>query len=157
MKTADLIDDHADKMQLVHLPFRKFGQKAFIGGKIETVKCFEDNTVMRKLLQSPGEGRILVVDGGASTRVAILGDKMAGWAIDNGWQGLIINGAIRDSVEVDAMDIAVFALGTSPVRSAKEDWSHAKRAVTFGGVQFESGEYVYADADGVLYSSVNLI
>ncbi|WP_353534087.1 ribonuclease E activity regulator RraA [Cognatishimia sp. WU-CL00825] len=157
MKTADLIDDHADKLQLVHLPFRKFGTKEFVGGVIETVKCFEDNSTIRELLKSPGEGRILVVDGGASTRIAILGDRMAGWAIDNGWQGLIINGAIRDSVEVDEMDIAVFALGTSPVKSAKENWGKFGCEISFGGVIFESGQYVYADADGVLYSPVNLV
>lgn len=156
MKTADLIDDHAEHLQFVHLPFRKFGQKAFIGGMIETVKCFEDNSTLRALLQKPGEGRILVIDGGASTRIAILGDIIAGFAIQNNWQGLIINGAIRDSVEIETMDIAVFALGTSPVKSAKENWGKSGCEISFGGVLFEAGTYVYADADGVLSSAVKL-
>ncbi|WP_435312470.1 ribonuclease E activity regulator RraA [Primorskyibacter sedentarius] len=156
MKTADLIDDHASHLRLVHLPFRKFGRKPFIGGRIETVKCFEDNTTLRALLQTPGEGRILVVDGGGSTRIAILGDMIAGFAIENGWQGLIINGAIRDSVEIDAMEIAVFALGTSPVKSAKEGWGKSGCEIAFGGVVFEPGTYVYADADGVLHSATEL-
>ncbi len=157
MKTADLIDDHAKELQLVHLPFRKFGRKQFIGGLIETVKCFEDNSTLRAILQTPGEGRILVIDGGASTRIAILGDIIAGLAIENNWQGLIINGAIRDSLEIDDMDIAVFALGTSPVKSAKENWGKSGCDISFGGVTFEPGCYVYADPDGVLYSSVNLM
>lgn len=157
MKTADLIDEHSAQLEFVQLQFRKFGKKAFIGGMIETVKCFEENTKMRELLQSPGEGRILVVDGGGSMRTAILGDKMAGWAIDSGWAGLIINGAIRDSVEVNEMDIAVFALGTSPVRSEKTNAGQSGIEVKFGGVRFESGHYVYADADGVLYSPANLV
>lgn len=157
MKTADLIDDHGEKLELVHLPFRKFGRTPFICGQIETVKCFEDNTALRALLQTPGAGRILVVDGGGSTRIAILGDIIAGFAIDNGWKGLIINGGIRDSVEINDMDIAVFALGTSPVKSAKENWGKSGINISFGGVRFEPGNYIYADADGVLYSQENLV
>ncbi len=156
MKTADLVDDHATHLQLVDLPFRKFGKRKFVGGRIQTIKCYEDNVALRAMLQTPGEGRILVIDGGGSTRVAILGDIIAGLAIENGWQGLIINGAIRDSVEIDEMDISVFALGTSPIKSAKEGWGKSDCAVAFGGVTFEPNQYVYADADGVLHSVKNL-
>lgn len=155
-KTADLIDGYADKLSLVHLPFRKFGRKAAVSGKVETVKCFEDNTKMRELLQSPGEGRILAVDGGGSTRIAILGDKMAGWAQQNGWQAIVINGAVRDSEELAAMDFAVFALATSPVKSAKEGWGKSGCEVHFGGTTIRPGGWLHGDADGVLYSAVQL-
>lgn len=157
MKTADLIDDHSDKLTLVHLPFRKFGAKPAVSGAVATVKCFEDNSSVRKLLQSPGAGRILVVDGGGSTRVALLGDRMAGWAINNGWKGLVINGAIRDSAEVNEMDIAVFALGTSPVKSAKEGWGKSDCDIQIGSAIISTGDWIYGDADGVLHSKQSLI
>ncbi len=152
MKTADLIDTHADQLSLVHLPFRQFGTKLFLAAQVQTVKCFEDNSVVRAQLETPGNGRVLVVDGGGSTRVALLGDIMADLAIQNGWAGLIINGAIRDSVEVSEMDILVCCLGTSPVKSAKLGWGKSDCAIGFGGVTFEPGGWVYADPDGVLYS-----
>lgn len=157
MKTADLIDTHAPALSLVHLPWRKFGAKPYFAGPIQTVKCFEDNSVVRSQLETPGEGRILAVDGGGSTRVALLGDIMADLAIKNGWVGVVVNGAIRDSVEIDAMDIAVFALATSPVKSAKENWGKAGCDLSFGGVNFKPGGWVFGDADGLLYSDGPLV
>ncbi|WFE91149.1 ribonuclease E activity regulator RraA [Roseibium porphyridii] len=157
MKTADLIDDHADVLSLVHLPFRRFGSRAHIAGPIQTIKCFEDNSVVRKELESPGNGRVLVVDGGGSTRVALLGDMLAGLALKNGWAGLVLNAAIRDSVEIDQMDILVYALATSPIKSAKDGWGKAGEDIHFGGVELRPGDWVYADADGVLISERRLI
>ncbi len=156
MKTADLIDSHANKLTLVHLPFRKFGAKPFFRGQTQTVKCFEDNTEVRAQLEQPGEGRILVVDGGGSTRIALLGDILADLAITSGWAGIVVNGAIRDSAEIDAMPIAVFALATSPVKSAKEGWGKVGCPISFGGVAFTPGGWIYGDADGVLYSDEEL-
>lgn len=157
MKTADLIDQHARDLKLVHLPFRRFGKSASFAAPIQTAKCFEDNAAVRAQLEMPGEGRVLVVDGGGSTRIALLGDILADLAITNGWSGIILNGAIRDSAEIDKMDTLVFALVTSPVKSAKEGWGKAGCQIGFGGVTFEPGGWVYGDADGVLYSANRLV
>ncbi len=157
MKTADLIDSHAKDLALVHLPFRRFGTRTHFAAQVQTVKCFEDNTEVRAQLETQGEGRVLVVDGGASTRIAILGDILAGLAIKNGWAGLILNAAIRDSNEIDQMDTLVFALGTSPVKSAKEGWGKVGQKIGFGGVAFEPNDWVYGDADGVLLSKKQLV
>lgn len=156
MKTADLIDEHAEALTLVHLPFRKFGAKPNFAGPIQTVKCFEDNSVVRAQLETAGNGRILVIDGGGSTRIALLGDMLAELAIKNGWAGLVINGAIRDSEDINKLGITVFALATSPVKSAKEGWGKAGHEIAFGGVKFKLGSWIYGDADGVLYSEKQL-
>lgn len=157
MKTADLIDDHAADLTLVHLPFRRFGRRPHFAGPIQTVKCFEDNTVVRAELETPGHGRVLVVDGGGSTRVALLGDMLAEFAVSNRWAGIVLNAAIRDSVEIDQMDIAVYALATSPVKSAKAGWGAAGCDIHFGGVAMVPGDWIYADADGVLISKSRLV
>ena len=157
MKTADLIDDHASDLTLVHLPFRRFGAKPFFSAQIQTVKCFEDNQALRAELETPGEGRVLVVDGGGSTRIAILGDILADLAISNGWSGLVLNASIRDSAEIDQMDTLVFALATSPVKSAKQGWGKTGDEIAFGGVTFTPGDWVYGDADGVLHSKKRLL
>lgn len=149
MKTADLT--------LVHLPFRRFGQQPNFAAPIQCVSCFEDNTLVRAQLETPGQGRVLVVDGGGSTRVALLGDMLAEFGVRNGWQGVILNAAIRDSTAIDAMPTCVFALGTSPVKSAKEGWGKVGAPVSFGGVIFQPGGWVYGDADGVLYSHKKLV
>ena len=144
-------------MSLVHLPFLQFGQKKHFAAQIQTVKCFEDNTVVRAQLETPGEGRVLVVDGGGSTRIAILGDMLAELAISNNWAGLVLNAAIRDSAEISELNTLVFALATSPVKSAKECWGRVGCEIEFGGVKFCSGDWVYGDADGVLHSKKKLI
>ena len=157
MKTADLIDDHADKLTLVHLPFRKFGQKAFCAGPIETLSCFEDNSLLKATVSTPGQGRVLIVDGGGSTRKAIVGDVVAELARSNGWAGLILNAAIRDSIDVDALDFVVFAMGTSPVKSTKTDRGTVGGTLDIGGTTISPNQWVYADADGVLISGEKLI
>ena len=157
MKTADLIDAHAADLQLLHLPFRAFGQKQSFAGQAQTVKCFEDNTLIRAQLETPGEGRVLVVDGSGSTRVAVMGDMLAELAIQNNWAGVVLSGAIRDSVEINEMDTLVFALGTSPVKSSKDGLGKVGGAIRMGGVVISPGKWIYADADGVLVSDVNLV
>lgn len=157
MKTADLVDNHASDLTLVHLPFRSLGTVSHFAAPIQTIRCFEDNTVVRAQLETPGEGRVLVVDGGGSTRVAILGDMLAELAIKNGWAGLVLNAAVRDSAEIGTMDTLVFALATSPVKSAKKGWGEVGVEISFGGVKFKPGDWVYGDADGVLHSHKKLI
>lgn len=156
MKTADLIDDHADKLTLCHLPFRHFGQRTSFCGPVQTVKCFEDNVLLKEQLSQPGDGHVLVVDAGGSTRIAVLGDMIAGFMQTNGWAGIIIHGAIRDSVDIKAMDVGVACLGTSPVKSAKDGAGRVGEPVSFGGVEFRPGGYVYCDLDGVLYSDADV-
>ncbi len=153
MKTADLIDDHAARLTLCHLPFLRFGQRRAFHGPVQTVSCHEDNVLLKAELSKPGEGRVLVVDAGGSTRIAVLGDMIAGLLRDNGWAGIIINGAIRDSAEIDLMDVGVFCLGTSPVKSAKDGFGHVGSEISFGGVLFRPGGHVWCDEDGVLYAA----
>lgn len=157
MKTADLFDEFGARVTFCDLPLLKYGRKPFFAGAIQTVKCFEDNTVVRAQLETPGQGRILVVDGGGSSRVALLGDILAELSIKSGWAGLIINGSIRDSAEINDMDQTVFALGVTPCKSAKENWGKVGCEIRFGGVVFRPGGFVYGDADGVLYSETKLI
>ena len=156
MKTADLFDEFGAKVTFCDLPLRKFGRKPSFAAMIETVKCFEDNTAVRAELEKPGAGRVLVVDGGASTRVALVGDILAELSISNGWAGLIVNGSIRDSAEINKMEQTVFALGVTPCKSAKENWGKVGYEIRFGGVVFKPGGFVYGDADGVLYSDTKL-
>lgn len=155
-KTADLVDDHDAEVKLCQLQFQLLGRRRRFHGRIATVKCFEDNALLKQRLGEPGEGRVLVVDAGASLRVALVGDLIAGLALKNGWSGLIINGAIRDSVELSALDFAVCALGRSPKKSSKKGTGDSEVTVNFGGVDFVPGHFVYADDDGVLVSGIEL-
>ncbi|WP_182084375.1 ribonuclease E activity regulator RraA [Aureimonas sp. ME7] len=157
MKTADLVDAHDAKVTLCDLPFRRFGRRVAFHGPIATVKCFEDNALMKACLQEPGEGRVMVVDGGGSTRFALLGDMIAQILFDNGWAGIVINGSIRDCVEIDAMDVGVRCLATSPKKSAKDGAGRKEIPVRFGGAEFRPGDWIYVDADGVLVSSERLV
>lgn len=156
MKTADLVDAHDDLVHFCDLPFLAFGRVASFWGPIATVKCFEDNALLKAFLQEPGHGRVMVVDGGGSTRRALVGDQIASLLGANGWAGIIINGAIRDSVEVDGMDVGVRCLAVTPKKSAKTGAGDREIAVAFGGVTFQPGQYVYCDRDGVLVSSERL-
>lgn len=157
MKTADLVDTNNEDVEFCHLPFVKFGQVRSFFGQIKTVQSFEDNVLLKAELSKPGEGRVLVVDGGGSTRLAILGDIIAGIMYENNWAGIIINGAIRDSEEVNEMPVAVRCLGTSPKKSSKSGDGKLGVPVHFGGVWFNPGDWVYVDADGVLVSKKKLI
>jgi regulator of ribonuclease activity A len=156
MKTADLVDAHNDQVHFCDLPFRKFGRRRAFHGPIATIKSFEDNALLRAYLQEPGGRRVMVVDGGGSTRCALLGDQIAGILIDNGWAGIIINGAIRDSLEIDGMECGVFCLSTSPKKSAKDGTGKRDIEVAFGGATFVPGHFAYCDADGVLVSGERL-
>ena len=131
-------------------------KKAF-SGKINTLELFEDNSFVRKQLESNGKGKVLVVDGGASLRCALFGDKLAELAITNKWEGIIVNGCIRDSYLINQMDIAIKAINTSPVKSIKRNIGKMNIPVNFSGVTFIPGQFVYSDNDGVLISKKRLL
>lgn len=152
MKTADLSDAHAE-VQIAQPIFNSYGANAVFSGKIYTVKCFEDNTFIRKSLETKVDNGVLVVDAGGSQRCAMLGDILAQMGVDNGWVGGIFNGLIRDSADINQMPFGVKALGTIPIRSVKEGLGKTEVAVNFAGVTFTPGHYVYADHDGVIVSA----
>lgn len=158
-KTADLCDDHYDDgdIQICQSLFSNFGGKSKFHGKIRTISCFEDNSKVRETVSSPGNGDVLVVDGGASQRCAMLGDILAAKAVDNGWAGLIMNTYIRDSADIAEMDLGVKALGTYPLKSEKRGLGTNDVTVAFAGVRFEPGYYVYSDEDGIIVSPKALL
>ncbi|MEM9055926.1 MAG: ribonuclease E activity regulator RraA, partial [Pseudomonadota bacterium] len=149
-KTADLYDDHAAALSIAEPVFVDFGGRRSFHGEIATVKVFEDNVLVKRTLGEPGNGRVLVVDGGGSTRCALLGDMLAAMAIDSGWSGLVVNGAIRDSEEVGDMDLGVKALATCPAKSVKRGEGQVGVPVRFAGVTFTPGAWLYADGDGIV-------
>lgn len=152
-QTADLCDKYEDQLQVCQPMFRSYGGRKRFGGQIATLKLFEDNSLVRKALESPGNGKVLVVDGGASMRRALVGDQLALLGVKNGWAGVIVYGCIRDSAAIGGMDIGVFALGTHPLKTVKRNEGQCDVPVSFGGVTFVPGEYVYADEDGVVVSA----
>lgn len=151
MKTADLIDLQPE-LASCELQLRAFGRRRAFAGPIRTVRCRHDNALLRRVLSSPGQGAVLVVDGGGSLHCALVGDVIATLGQQNGWAGVIVHGAIRDSVEIDAMDFGVKALGTNPRRSGKAGAGEADVTVSFGGVDFVPGHWLYNDADGIVVS-----
>ncbi|MDT3680382.1 MAG: ribonuclease E activity regulator RraA [Burkholderiaceae bacterium] len=160
--TADLCD--ANEARLVTgeahvLPpvFRSYGRNARFRGAIETVRCFEDNSAVRRALEQPGNGRVLVIDGGGSLRCALLGGNLAQLAQRNGWAGVIVDGCVRDTAEIDACEIGVRALAANPRRSEKRGEGAIGEAVRVGGVAVAPGHWCYADEDGILVSAVALL
>jgi len=158
--TADLCDHHIEsptRLQILHPNlFTSFGLKHSFHGKIRTVQCFESNPLVRETLSSPGTGDVLVVDGGGSSRCAIMGDALATFAVGNGWSGVVVNGYIRDSWIINGMDVGVKALGTHPLKSLKDNRGKSNVRVNFGGVEFVPGHYLYSDADGIIVSEEEL-
>jgi|SRR5690242_10730641 regulator of ribonuclease activity A len=152
MSTADLLDEHGDAAAVCLIQFRSFGARSF-SGTVSTVRCEDDNVLVRQQAGSPGEGRVLVVDGGGSMRCALLGDNIAGLARDNGWAGIVLNACVRDSVALDALGLGVKALGTNPRPSRKGGEGEVDVPVTFGGITFTPGAQLYADEDGVVVLS----
>lgn len=150
LKTTDLCDDHSDTLSIASPMFRDFGGRREFYGPISTVKVFEDNSLVREALSEPGEGRVLVVDGGGSMRCALLGDQIAELAINNGWNGVVVYGCIRDSADIATMDIGVKALNTHPLKSVKKGVGERDVSVTFAGITIRAGQYLYADEDGLI-------
>lgn len=148
--TADLLDLHGDRAQVCALAFRSFGGHRSFAGPVATVLCHEDNVLVKQRVREPGEGRVLVVDGAGSMRVALLGDAVAGLAAERGWAGVIVHGAVRDSVALATLDLGVLALATNPRPSAKVGAGEVDVPVTLGGVTFRPGDMVHVDEDGVV-------
>jgi regulator of ribonuclease activity A len=148
--TTDLSDDHPEA-QVCDPVFQAFGGRPAFSGPITTLKVFEDNALVRAAVEHPGQGRVLVVDGGGSLRCALFGGNLAVLAAENGWAGVVVNGAVRDADELDAQPIGVRALATHPRRSVKGLHSgQAGLPVMFAGVVFREGEWLAADRDGIV-------
>ncbi|WP_037586237.1 ribonuclease E activity regulator RraA [Stenoxybacter acetivorans] len=150
--TADLIDIAPDTPSC-ELPFFSYGCRRHFCGKARTVKCFQDNGLVKQILNTPGNGNVLVVDGAGSRFSALVGDMLAEAGRKNGWAGIVINGVIRDSAAINTMDFGIKALGTNPKKSAKDAVGVLDGNVHFGNVTFRSGDWVYCDEDGVLVSA----
>lgn len=151
-KTADLYDEHGENLQVAEPLFRDFGARLSFSGPVATVKCFEDNSLVRAALEQPGEGRVLVVDGGGSLRCALVGDLLGALGRDNGWTGIVVYGCIRDAVELGQIELGLKALATNPRKSVKRGEGQSDVPVRFAGVVFEPGAYLYADPDGIVVS-----
>ncbi|MEV7509096.1 ribonuclease E activity regulator RraA [Streptomyces sp. NPDC091201] len=150
VSTADLYDEHGEALGICATAFRQFGGRRLFAGPVRTVRCHEDNALLRELLHTPGEGAVLVVDGGGSPRTALVGDLIAGAAERNGWAGLVINGSVRDSVALGALDLGIQALGTVPRKSGKTGAGAVDEEVTIGDLTFRPGDTLHADDDGVV-------
>lgn len=153
--TPDICDEHPE-VQVVEPGFQNFGGVEAFGGEVVTVKCFEDNSVVKEQVGKPGNGCVMVVDGGGSKRAALLGDMLAEKAAANGWAGLVIYGCIRDVDVIRKTELGVQALGTHPRKTDKKGIGDLNVPITFGGVTFKPGQYVYADNNGIVVSEKKL-
>jgi len=151
--TADLVDEIGPDVRSCDLQLRQFGARREFAGPITTVKCFQDNALLKSVLSEPGNGGALVIDGGGSLHTALVGDVIAGLGVRNGWSGLIINGAVRDSATLRTLDIGIKALGTNPRKSTKTVAGQRDVPVEFGGVVFAPGDIAYSDDDGIVVVS----
>lgn len=153
--TTDICDDHPqllDDGRLAVLPpvLRHFGRQVRFCGRVTTLKVFEDNALVRATLEAPGNGNVLVIDGGGSLRRALVGGQLALLAQDNGWAGIIVDGCVRDTDEINACEIGVRALAAHPQKSSKKGAGERNARVVVCGVAVNPGDWIYADADGVL-------
>jgi regulator of ribonuclease activity A len=148
--TADLVDDIGSDVRSCDLQFRRFGGRAQFAGPISTVRCFQDNALLKSVLSQPGRGGVLVVDGAGSLHTALVGDVIAELARSNGWAGLVVNGAVRDAAALRGIDIGIKALGTNPRKSTKTGAGERDVEVSLGGVAFGPGEIAYCDDDGIV-------
>jgi len=155
--TADLCDRFEERVRAAEWCLLDFGGRIAFHGPIETIKTFEDNSLVRICAEEPGQGRVLVVDGGGSMRRALLGDRLAALAVRNGWSGLVINGCIRDAAAIERMDLGVKALGTHPMKTLKRNLGERGVPVCFGGVDFVPGQHLYADRDGIIVTETALL
>ena len=159
--TCDLCDANENLIEegtLAVLPpvFRALGRRAAFAGQAVTLKVFEDNVLVRTALEAPGNGQVLVVDGGGSLRCALVGGNLGKLAEKNGWAGVIVNGCVRDAEELDACDAGFRALALHPQRSVRKGVGYKDLAVTIAGVTVRPGDWVYADVDGVLVARAKL-
>ncbi|KEI44847.1 ribonuclease E activity regulator RraA [Saccharopolyspora rectivirgula] len=150
LSTADLADREGPEVRSCDVQFRNLGGRVAFSGRIRTVTCFQDNALLKKVLSEPGDGQVLVIDGQGSLHTALIGDVIAEIGRSNGWSGVVVNGAVRDSAVLAEMDFGVKALGTNPRKSTKTGEGEVDKVVEIGGVQFVPGETVVCDHDGVV-------
>lgn len=155
-KTTDICDAHSDKLRIASPIFLSYGGRKVFEGRVVTLKVFEDNSLVRQALEESGEGRVLVVDGGGSMRCALLGDQLAELGHKNRWAGVIVYGCIRDAADIGRIDIGVKALNTHPLKSVKKGVGDRDVPVTFAGLTFRPGDYLYADEDGIVVADERL-
>ncbi len=149
-KTSDISDQLHPNVQYLEPIYNGYGAKIDFSGVIHTIKCFEDNSLVREVLDTDGQGGVLVVDAGGSRRCAMLGDQLAAKAVKNNWSGVVMYGLIRDSEMINKMPIGIRALGTHPLKSIKKGAGEKDLDLSFSGVNFVPGDYLYADQDGVI-------
>jgi regulator of ribonuclease activity A len=148
--TADLVDEIGPDVRSCDLQFGQYGGRSQFAGPIATVRCFQDNALLKSVLSEPGDGGVLVIDGDGSLHSALVGDLIAGLGVENGWAGLIINGAVRDVATLRTLELGIKALGANPRKSTKTGDGQRDVAVEFGGVVFVPGEIAYSDDDGIV-------
>lgn len=148
--TADLVDEIGPDVGSCDVQFRQFGARSQFAGRISTVRCYQDNALLKSVLSEPGDGGVLLIDGGGSLHTALVGDIIAELARSNGWVGLIVNGAVRDVTALRGVDIGIKALGTNPRKSGKSGTGERDVVVNLGGVAFVPGQTVYSDDDGLI-------
>ena len=148
--TADLCDHHAATVAVAAPIFRSFGGRRRFEGAIATVRCFDDNSLVRERLAEPGAGRVLVVDGGGSLRCALVGDQLGALGVRNGWAGVVVHGCVRDTAALGAMELGVLALAPHPLKSVKRGVGEREVVVRFAGIAFRPAAHLYADEDGLV-------
>lgn len=153
LSTADLADRDGAAVRSCDLQFRQCGGRETFAGHIRTVRCFQDNALLKKVLSEPGHGRVLVIDGHGSMHTALMGDLIAELGRSNGWSGAVINGPVRDSAVLAEMDFGIKALGTNPRKSSKTGEGELDVVLELGGVRFVPGEYLTSDHDGIVVST----
>lgn len=156
ISTPDLTDAHP-AAAAIELQLSNYGAIRQFGGRAVTIKCHEDNSLIKQCVSEPGAGRVIVVDGGGSLRRALLGDMLAEQAAANGWAGLVINGAVRDVDEIGRTEIGVQALGHCPLKTEKLGMGQRDVPIAMGGVAIAPGDYIYADNNGVIVSKTGLL
>lgn len=160
--TTDLLDNNealiqAETLRILNPMFQAYGGNIAFAGLVVTLKLFEDNSLVRTVLGEPGTGKVLVVDGGGSLRCALLGDQLAELAVRNGWEGVVVYGCIRDSAAINNLPLGVRAINTHPLKTVKKNVGERDVPVTFGGSTIKPGEWLCADADGVIVSATPLV
>ncbi|GAA1466656.1 ribonuclease E activity regulator RraA [Microbacterium thalassium] len=148
--TADLYDDRGEELDSLSLQLQDIGGRTAFDGPVRTIRCHRDNALVKATLATPGDGAVLVVDGGGSLESALVGDLIAASAVEHGWAGIIVHGVIRDREAIGDLPLGVKALGSNPRKSAKDGVGDVDVPVTIAGVVFAPGKHVWADADGVL-------
>lgn len=156
-KTADLSDDFSKEITICKQSYTSYGRKTAFSGPISTVKVLEDNVLVEEALETIPEGNVLIVDGGGSRNCALLGDRLAGIAVNRGLAGIIVHGCIRDTADIAQMDVGVLALGSNPLRSNKVGDGEKNIMLNFGEITWHPGDYVYADEDGIIVSNKKLV